>query len=67
MFLHKFESLPMLHLVIQCLEKVEVLNEILQATKVNFRAVIKRVDLLKTSINAIRTSEEFDEIWGKVE
>lgn len=66
-FLHKFENLAMLHLVIESLQKVEALNEIFQATKVNFKTVIKRVDLLKTSLNAIRTSEAFDLIWGNVE
>lgn len=66
-YLHKFESLALLNFSIACLEKVEALNEIFQATNVNFKTVIKRVDLLKCSLNAIRTSEKFDVIWRNVE
>lgn len=66
-YLSKFESLVFLYLTIASLEKVEALNETIQATKVNFKTVLKRVGLLKSTLNAIRSSEKFDEIWQSVE
>lgn len=66
-YLQKFESLVLLNLTIECLEKVEALNEILQATKVNFKTVIKRVELLKSSMSAMRSNEKFDVIWENAE
>lgn len=65
--LYKFETLVLLELTIASLEKVEALNETIQATTVNFKTVLKRVELLKSSLNSIRTVEKFDEIWEKVE
>lgn len=53
-YLNKFETLLLLQISIVTLEQVEILNEQLQAKNINFKSVIKRVDILKSSLNAIQ-------------
>lgn len=62
-YLNKFESLLLLQISISTLEKVEALNETIQATTINFKSVIRRVQILKCSLNGIRKDQKFDNIW----
>lgn len=52
-YLYKFETLVLLELTILSLEKVEALNETIQATKVNFKTVIKRVNMLNQALTLL--------------
>lgn len=61
--LNKFETRLMLEITIRTLERVESLNETLQATKINFKSVLKRVENLKISIKSMRTDAVFEEIF----
>lgn len=65
-YLNKFESLLLLQISIVSLEQVEELNETLQATNINFKSVMKRVEILKSSLNGIRTDQKFDLIWESI-
>lgn len=64
-YLQRFESLILLKITIVTLERVESLNEALQATSINFKSVMRRLELLKSSLNALRSTNKFDEIWEK--
>lgn len=66
-YLNKFETYLMLEIAIAALEKVEELNETIQAKTINFKSVIRRVDLLKTSLQAMRTAQKFDSMWNATE
>lgn len=62
-YLNKFETLLLFQISIVTLEQVEALNITLQAKNINFKSVIKRVDILKSSLKSIRTDEKFDLFW----
>lgn len=40
-----------------------MLNATIQATTITFRSIISRVDILKSSMNALRSNEKFHHIW----
>ena len=63
-FLTRFETLILLKITTASLERVEALNETLQATSINFKSVIRRVELLKSCLNELRSDDKFDEIWS---
>lgn len=63
--LQRFETLMLLEISIETLQKVEALNETLQATSINFTSVIRRVGVLKTSLNEQRSDVKFHEIYNK--
>lgn len=62
-YLSKFDTYILLQIAISTLEKVETLNETIQATTINFRSVLRRLELLKTSFNESRTDEKFHELF----
>jgi hypothetical protein len=66
-YLRKFESLILLEISISTLEKIEELNEQIQATSITFKSIIKRVDILKTTMNENRTDKKFNQIYTKIE
>lgn len=47
------------------LERVESLNETIQATSINFKSVLRRVEVLKSSLTSLRSSEKFDEVYNE--
>jgi len=65
--LNKFETLFYLNTAIKTLEKVEALNETLQATTITFKSVISRVEILKTSMQSMRNDRTFDDLWTKTQ
>lgn len=65
-YVNKFESLLLLQISIVALEQVEALNETLQAKNINFKSVIRRVEILKSSLNGIRIDQKFDSIWESI-
>lgn len=66
-YLNQFETLILLNISIVTLERVEALNETIQATSINFKSILRRVDILKSTINSLRSSEKFDEIYSETE
>lgn len=66
-YLRKFECIILLEISISTLEKVEELNENIQGATITFKSIIKRLNILKTSLNSIRSSEKFNEIWVVIE
>lgn len=66
-YLNKFESCLLLEIAIKTLEKVEALNATIQATTINFKSVMRRVDILKSSMQMLRTDEKFNLIWQTTE
>lgn len=62
-FLRKFDTFILLDISILTLEKVEALNETIQATTINFRSVLRRLQILKTSFAENRTEKKFHEIF----
>ncbi len=64
-YLQRFETLMLLEISIETLQKVEALNETLQATSINFTSVMRRVDVLKASLNEQRSDARFNEIYNK--
>lgn len=62
-YLQKFESLILLEICIVILGPIEELNATIQATTITFKSVIRRVDILKSSLNALRSNEKFHQIW----
>lgn len=64
-YLQKFETLILLEISIETLQKVEALNETLQATSINFASVIRRVNILKANLSKMRTDEKFHEIYER--
>lgn len=61
-YLHKFDTLLLLNITITTLEQVEELNESIQATNINFRSIIRRVEILKTNLNSLRLNERYKEL-----
>lgn len=62
-YLLKFKCLILLDICISTLEKIEEMNTTIQATRITFRSIVKRLDVLKTSLNASRSNEKFHQIW----
>lgn len=62
-YLNQFETLILLNISIATLERVEALNETIQATSINFKSVLRRVDILKSDLNSLRDSEKFKQIY----
>lgn len=62
-YLQKFECLILLEICIATLETIEELNTTIQATTITFKSIISRVDILKSSMNALRSNEKFHHIW----
>lgn len=66
-YLRQFESLILLNISITALERVESFNETIQATSINFKSILRRVDILKSSLNSLRSAEKFDDIFKETE
>lgn len=65
LFLRKFDNLLLLNISITSLEQVEELNGSIQATNINFRSIIRRVELLKTNLNTLRNNERYKALWDE--
>lgn len=64
-YLRKFDTIMYLNIVIETLEQVEELNKSIQATNINFGSIIRRLDILRTSLNALRCDESFNDLWDQ--
>lgn len=58
-YLKKFDTFILLEIAIFTLERVETLNETIQAKTINFRSVLRRLALLKASFSQNRNAEKF--------
>lgn len=55
----------LLNITVAALEQVEEFNESIQATTINFKIIINRVEILKKSLRSLRSDKEFSLLLKK--